>query len=128
MSAGAVSLDDTLHAVVRLTHEHGAPLRDVTVWPGQVLVSCEPVDLRWWVAWLTAVTGHKLVAWRKDDETVVVHLLAVREGITWSVCQSLPAAAADPVLADQGVTVTENHDPIASAVVIALTRAGGERS
>lgn len=127
MSAGSVTLDDTLHAVVQLTHEHGLPLNGVSANRGDVLVFCDLADLRWWVQWLTPVAGHRLVAWRKDGD-IAVALSGVRDGITWAVHQNIPTTVADPILTQHGVTITENHERIAPAVVIALTSQDGERT
>jgi hypothetical protein len=131
-----LSLDDTLHAVVLLTHEHGLPLHGVRVRAGRVQVFTEPVDMPWWVRWLTDPTaseepcdpGFRCTVWtrRRADESgreVAFHVRAQREGVEWSLAEDVPAEVAEPVLAAHGLTVSTQHYPIPGRAARALADA-----
>ncbi|MPZ85233.1 MAG: hypothetical protein GEV28_34535 [Actinophytocola sp.] len=141
-----LGLDDTLHAIVQVTHEHGLPLHGASVNPGFVHAFTDAVDLPWWVRWLTdpAAEESRGVVWQKDAEDtgaeVVFHVSGQREGIEWTVTDHVPVVVAGSVLDAYGVTVTGEHRavPVAAAVAVAdahakhatgqASTAGGDRS
>lgn len=121
-----LGLDDTLHAIVQVTHEHGLPLTGVSAQTGgYVQVFTAPVDLPWWVRWLAdpLVVKSRFAVWVRDDGDVTLHVCGDREGIEWSVVDRVPAATAVPLLAAHGVTATSEHLPVAGAVAVALAEA-----
>ena len=119
-----LGLDDTLHAVVQVTHEHGLPLRGADVHPGRVHVFTDVADLPCWVRWLTdpATADARCVVWEKGAEVAFV-AQGRREGIEWCVTDSVPSALATTVLAGHGLTVSEQHYPIAASPAVALVSA-----
>lgn len=138
-SGTVIGLDDTLHAVVQVTHEHGLPLHGASAHAGRVQVFTDPVDLPWWVRWLTdpVVAQPRWVVWAKEaDGEVALHVSGHREGIEWSVVDHVPVEVAIPVLAAHGVTVSAEHLRVPAAAAVALADAfadhaaasGGERS
>lgn len=127
----AMSLDDTLHAVVQVTHEHGLPLTGVGVHAGDVQVFTDAADLRWWARWLTDVSAEacRHVIWATgSDGMAALHVSATREGIRWTVVEKVPADVAVPILAAYDVVLSEQHVAVPVAAVIALAEAlGGDR-
>jgi hypothetical protein len=113
-----VSLDDTLHAIVQLTHEFGLPLSGAQVTAGDVQVFCDQAaDVLPWADWLAQATRLRMVAWVKDDQ-VKVHVSGTREGIEWSVCESVPRPA------DPTVQLDDKHRPLSLSVLAALLGGG----
>lgn len=115
-------LDDTLHAVVHLTHEHGLPLHGVNVHGGYVQVFTDAVHVPWWVRWLTDVDGSRFTVWTHRGD-VAFNAKAHRDGIEWTLADSIPAATAGPILAAHGEGVSTEHHPIPANVAIALADA-----
>lgn len=117
-----LGLDDTLHAVVQVTHEHGLPLTGADVHPGRVMVFTEVVDLPCWVRWLTdpAAADAQYTVWVKESVVAFV-ATGVREGIEWCLTDRVPNVLATSVLDEHGITVTEQHQPITAEVAVALT-------
>ncbi len=130
------TLDDTLLAVVRVTHEHGLPLTGADVHAGRVQVYVDGADLPWWVRWLTdPIARSRVTVWMAvGDDRVALHASGWREDIEWALAEHIPAATAGPALAEHGVTVSDVHLPLPTSVVLALVDAhatasgGGERS
>ncbi|MPZ84858.1 MAG: hypothetical protein GEV28_32530 [Actinophytocola sp.] len=119
-----LGLDDTLHAIVRVTHEHGLPLHGASVLAGTVQVFTDAVALPWWVRWLTepAAEQSRVRVWEKDAE-VAFHVTAHREGIEWAVVERGLPEVVGPVLDTYGVTVTGEHVVVPSAAAVALADA-----
>lgn len=122
------SLDDTLHAIVQVTHEHGLPLAGASARPGMVQVFLDDAaDLLWWVRWLTVPTETSAEWWRTVvwdlGDGVAFHVSGVREGIEWAVVERVPSEVAVPVLAAHGVTVTTEHLPVSAFDAIRLAKA-----
>lgn len=119
-----LSLDDTLHAVVQLTHEHGLPLHGVGVSAGRVQVHAEPADVQWWARWLTDASADacRHVVW-EHETGVAFHLHATREGIEWTVAQRVPVTMAAPILATHDVALSAQHLEVPATAAIALADA-----
>lgn len=118
-------LDDTLHAVVQVTHEHGLPLTGATVRPGRVHVYADVADLRWWARWLAAASECRCTVWTKDAD-VVLYICATREGIEWVVTERVPTVLAGPILAEYGiygVPLDTRHRGVPAAAATALADA-----
>ncbi len=124
------SLDDTLHAIVQLTHEHGLPLTSVNVRAGDVQVHTGPADRLWWVRWLTdpVADASRCVVWEIGQETdaVALHVSARREHIDWVVINDVPGAVAHPVLGLHNVLATSHHLEVSADVAIALASAAAQ--
>ncbi|GAB3462521.1 hypothetical protein [Actinophytocola sediminis] len=121
MSA-TITLDDTLYAIVQLTHEQGLPLHGVDVRAGAVTVRTETADARWWVRWLTdsVSTGVRPVVWDVEDGSAVQVVYATRAGIEWCVVERVPTEVAGRVLAAHGMTLSTKHQFLPAAVAVAL--------
>jgi len=127
-----LGLDDTLHAVVQVTHEYGLPLRGADVHPGRVQVFTDADQDRCWVRWLAdpATRNARFVVWAKGS-AVAFLASGQRAGIDWTVIPTIFTPRATAVLAAHGVTVTEEHVAVPAAVAVALTEADpdtGERA
>jgi hypothetical protein len=124
MQMTTIGLDDTLHAVVRVTHDHGLPLDGATVYAARAQVHTTPADLRWWVRWLTdpAADEGRYVVWEKDA-TAAFYVSAIREGVEWTVVEQVPTALAVDVLAGHDLTVSATHLAVPAAAAVALADA-----
>ncbi|MGH3628812.1 MAG: hypothetical protein ACRDRL_15430 [Sciscionella sp.] len=117
VGVGELTLDDTLLAVVQLSHEHGLPLRGASVHAGSVLVFCDLADVLCWTQWLARSGDLQIVVWRKDDD-IAVHVSSTREGIEWALAPSVPAPVDSPVELDAA------HRPVSLSLLGELLAGG----